>query len=595
MMKALMGQESQLAKEQNLNQTLSSTGIHRNGGGVVVRLPPSFWEFPQDGAVGQAQGSGKRVLFEALHRGQVLPHLRENHSNIPEKHWRSVHWLTDKIYPFSMQTAVDIFIMNRLPYMSRVELLQLEHMGVSYPDEVGADDEAHPIRFDKDESVIGPRCHSSCSMVYCKSPLLGTNFPAKHVGCVFHEVLKWEVRVELVKRAHASHFVQARPRIYTTLVCASGALFKEPIQSVPGIYNYNCDYALEGQDNALYVPYSKTAIDRGNLTAQMVGHLANLNRYGEIRHVSLTNPVTDNLSRPSDAQQFPRAHRENEDWLIMDSAKSDRDPITHHEALSIKLEKQCPYSDLCGKMKTDSNTITAHILLHHGEWALAGAKVRCPTCMEPSQIVPGPTGFSHHWVTTHSSFEMFSNVENITGLGPRVKFGMAANIIALTAVAAANRITAAGGNSITIPERHYSKAGDGMLIIPARGIFDEQQIDCARGIPAQSVETSTLGFHNIAAGFRQLLGEPSSPLQPRAAVGSSPPPPPPCPASGPEPVSKPGPAPTAEQAPAPGGPQLQQPIGPETKRMLDEYIDQKKDKQRAADKLEKLAKRTVKK
>ena len=328
---------------------------------------------------------------------------------------------------------------------------------------MGAADEASPITFDKDKSVIGPHCHASCSMIYCPAPLLGTNFPAKHVGCVFHEVLKWEVRVEMVRRASTSHFVRTRPRVYTTLLCTSGALFKEPVQSVPGIYNYNPDYALELQNNTLYVPYSKTAIDRRNLTAQMVGHLANLNLYGEIRHVSLTNPNTDNLSRPTDSQQFPKPHRENEDWLIMDSAKSDRCPIVHHESLSIKLEKSCPFSATCGKMRTDSKTITAHILLHHGEWALLGAQVRCPTCMEQFQIIAGPTGFSHHWETTHSGFEMFSNVENITGLGPRVKFGIAANIISMTAVAAATRITAAGGNSITIPERHYSKAAGDML------------------------------------------------------------------------------------------------------------------------------------
>ena len=128
MMKSLLEQESRRAKQQNLNQTLSSSGFHKNAGGVVVRLPRDFWEFPQNGALAQAQGRGKKVLFEALHRGQVLPHLRENHSNHPSTQWRSVHWLTDKIYLFNMQTDVDIYIMNKLPYMSRVELQQLEHM-----------------------------------------------------------------------------------------------------------------------------------------------------------------------------------------------------------------------------------------------------------------------------------------------------------------------------------------------------------------------------------------------------------------------------------------------------------------------------------
>ena len=337
------------------------------------------------------------------------------------------------------------------------------------------------------------------------SPLQGTNFLAKHVGCVFHEVLKWEVRIELLKRADESHFVRSRPRVYTTLLCTSGALFKEPIQNVPGLYNYNPDYVLELNKNKLYVPYSETPIDRNNLTKQMIGHLANINVFGETRHLSLTDLHTDNLSRPSDTQQFPKQHRENEDMLIMDSAKSDRCPIVHHEALSNKLEKSCPYKAACGKMKTDSKTVTAHILLHHGEFAQPGASVRCPTCMEMFKIIGGPNGFTNHWETTHSGFEMFSNVENITGLDPRMKFGIAANIISLTAIATANKITAAGGNSIAIPERHYSKAAEDNLIIPAHGIFAEQQIDCTRGIPIQSVETSTVAMFNLAAEFRTVL------------------------------------------------------------------------------------------
>ena len=95
--------------------------------------------------------------------------------------------------------------------------------------------------------------------------------------------------------------------------------------------------------------------------------------------------------------------------------------------------------------------------------------------------------------------------------------------------------------------------------------------------------------------FTSVLGKPVTPVQPKDDLGSAPlPPPPPGPASVPGPSSKPGPEPVADQVTAPGRPQIPQPIKPGTKKMLDDYIEGK-EKQKEADKWEKLERRAARK